>query len=129
MNLFGYRTIFLVLIIEIAIITSTIILRGMWQIGVPFLIVDLVLLGIIKIDSNQIKFYSLGSLFSKKRSIFLDEIEHVNIEGWKGFATGRLDIRVLLKNEDTISGFMLMYPFEKNKLVRALREKAIEVLY
>ena len=129
MHLFGYRTIFLVLIIEITVFVTIFILRGLWQIGIPFLIADLALFGIVRVDSKQIIFYSLSFLFSKKQSILLGEINEVIIEGRQGMTPGRLDIKVVLKDKNTTSGFILMYPFEKKRLVYLLKGKNINILY
>lgn len=124
---YGYRTILLTLVIEVIVLALMIILKGFWQFSIVMILTDIVLFGIVSIDPKGIKFYSLNMLFSEKYSFRIEEIIEFRIEGGLGLTPGRLDFKIIQNDDKVISGFMLMFSFERRKFKRRLEQAGIFV--
>lgn len=123
MDIFGIKSISLLILLEIII---AYLFRGMLEPLVfllLFLLLTVILGGIICVDKENIIFLSL---FKGKKIIKLDTVIEVNIKS-DVLRPASADVIIIQEGTKTNSLFLLLYAFEKKKLIIAMKNQGIKV--
>jgi len=128
MKLFGIKSIFVFIIIQIIIIALLVGFLGIYFFIVEIVLFVLLFIRIIGIDKdNVIKIFSPLEILKVKNKIHIYEINRVIIKDG-GLPMALTSIYLHKRNNTKVKFiFLLMYPFERKQLAMYLRNKGVVV--